>query len=263
MEDRLEEINRIALQTARKVAEETGTMFAGNICNTNICKPDLDDALIAKIRGMFDEQVRWAKEEGAEFIIGETFQYLSEAMIALDVIKSYGLPAIITFGVLELPGASKTEIQTFEGLPIREACKKLLDNGAYLTGVNCSRGPEQMLEIVEDIVKVCPPEKICALPIAYRTTAEQPTLFSLRDKSCPENDPPYPHGLDVHSIAPVEIEKFTRRCMDLGLRYMGICCGNTGKLTLKMAETLGRTTALSRYQQHSSKGTDVYKYVRK
>ena len=143
MEDRLEEINRIALQTARKVAEETGTMFAGNICNTNICKPDLDDALIAKIRGMFDEQVHWAKEEGAEFIIGETFQYLSEAMIALDVIKSYGLPAIITFGVLELPGASKTEIQTFEGLPIREACKKLLDNGAYLTGVNCSRGPEQ------------------------------------------------------------------------------------------------------------------------
>ena len=59
---------------------------------------------------------------------------------------------------------------------------------------------------------MCPPEKICALPIAYRTTADQPTLFALRDESCPENDPPYPHGLDVSSIAPVEIVKFTRRC---------------------------------------------------
>ena len=253
----------MALRTAREVAEKTGRLFAGNICNTNICKGDADDELKAKIRAMFDEQVRWAKEEGAEFIIGETFQYMKEAMIALEVIKSYGLPAVITFGVLETPGIPKTEFSTFDGVRISEACKKLLDSGAYLTGVNCSRGPEQMIEIVEDIVKVCPPEKICALPIAYRTTADQPTLFALRDESCPENDPPYPHGLDVRSIAPVEIAKFTRRCKELGLKYMGICCGNTGKLTLVMAETLGKKTDLSHYQDHSTKGTDPYKYIRK
>ena len=64
---------------------------------------------------MFDEQVRWAKEEGAEFIIGETFQLMNEAMIALEVIKSYGLPAVITFGVLETPGVPKTEFSTFDG----------------------------------------------------------------------------------------------------------------------------------------------------
>ena len=46
---------------------------------------------------MFDEQVRWAKEEGAEFIIGETFHYMNEAMIALEVIKSYGLPAVMAY----------------------------------------------------------------------------------------------------------------------------------------------------------------------
>ena len=73
----------MALRTAREVAEKTGRLFAGNICNTNICKGDADDELKAKIRAMFDEQVRWAKEEGAEFIIGETFQYMKEAMIAL------------------------------------------------------------------------------------------------------------------------------------------------------------------------------------
>ena len=72
-----------------------------------------------------------------------------------------------------------------------------------------------------------------------------------------KNDPPYPHGLDVHSIAPVEIAKFTSRCKELGLKYMGICCGNTGKLTLVMAETLGRKTELSCYHDHSNKGTDV------
>ena len=35
-EDELEQINRNALRMAREVADETGTLMAGNISNTNI-----------------------------------------------------------------------------------------------------------------------------------------------------------------------------------------------------------------------------------
>ncbi|HZF56860.1 MAG TPA: homocysteine S-methyltransferase family protein, partial [Rubrobacter sp.] len=35
-EDSLEQINRQALKLAKDVAQETGTLFAGNICNTNV-----------------------------------------------------------------------------------------------------------------------------------------------------------------------------------------------------------------------------------
>src|SRR4028119_744476 len=38
-EDALEQINRQALALAKEVAEETGTLFAGNICNTNLYEP--------------------------------------------------------------------------------------------------------------------------------------------------------------------------------------------------------------------------------
>ena len=38
-EDDLEPINRQALQIAKEVARETGTLFAGNICNTNVYDP--------------------------------------------------------------------------------------------------------------------------------------------------------------------------------------------------------------------------------
>ena len=36
----IENMNRNALRMARKVADETGTLMAGNICNTNIFHPD-------------------------------------------------------------------------------------------------------------------------------------------------------------------------------------------------------------------------------
>src|SRR5213595_3317779 len=38
-EAELEPINRRALALARKVADETGTLFAGDICNTNVYDP--------------------------------------------------------------------------------------------------------------------------------------------------------------------------------------------------------------------------------
>ena len=38
----------------------------------------------------FQEQVEWAVEEGADFIIGETFAFYGEAHLALDAILKYG-----------------------------------------------------------------------------------------------------------------------------------------------------------------------------
>ena len=39
---------------------------------------------------MFEEQVGWAVDAGVDFIIGETFSWGEEALIALDVIKATG-----------------------------------------------------------------------------------------------------------------------------------------------------------------------------
>ena len=43
---------------------------------------------------MFEEQVGWAVEAGVDFVVGETFSCGEEALIALDVIKRGGLPAV-------------------------------------------------------------------------------------------------------------------------------------------------------------------------
>src|SRR5262245_24717337 len=89
----LERNKRQALKVAKDVAAEHGSLLAGNICNTNIYDP-ADPATHKAARGMFEEQVAWAIDADVDFIIGETFSYAAEALIALDVIKKAGKPAV-------------------------------------------------------------------------------------------------------------------------------------------------------------------------
>ena len=84
LEHLLEPINRDALQIAGSVARETGALFAGDICNTNIYVPG-DAAAEQAVRAMFEEQVAWAAEAGVDFVIAETFLWASEALIATEV----------------------------------------------------------------------------------------------------------------------------------------------------------------------------------
>ena len=53
----LEKINRIALKMAREVADDTGTLMAGGICNSKLYCADMDKETKGKIWAMFREQV--------------------------------------------------------------------------------------------------------------------------------------------------------------------------------------------------------------
>src|SRR6267154_2894728 len=52
-EAQLEDMNRQALRIAKRVADESGTLFAGDICNTNVYDP-ADEASQRAKRAMFE-----------------------------------------------------------------------------------------------------------------------------------------------------------------------------------------------------------------
>jgi len=99
---------------------------------------------------------------------------------------------------------------------------------------------------------------MAALPVPYRTTAEEPTFQSLSD---PELElPPFPTRLDPFVCTRDEIGEFGIRAYDLGIRYLGVCCGAGPHHIRSLAEALGRRTPASRYSPDMSKhaflGTD-------
>jgi methionine synthase I (cobalamin-dependent) len=140
-----------------------------------------------------------------------------------------------------------TAFETLDGVHIGRACRTLLDKGATIVGSNCYRGPNTMLDVVKEIVKEVPPEKVCGLPVMYRTTEDEPTFYEITDKSYPLNSPVYPRGLDAVQVCTNEVTEFTNQCKDMGLKYMGLCCGNTGNYTRAMALALGRKPDSSKY----------------
>jgi betaine-homocysteine S-methyltransferase len=251
-ESQLEALNRQALTIAKEVAEESGALFAGDICNTNVFVAD--DASRGVVRGMFEEQVGWAVDAGVDFVIGETFSWGEEALIALDVIKQTGLPAVVTLAIHQ-------EGATPEGWTPEETCKRLEDAGADVVGLNCARGPHTMLPLLERIAANVD-GYVAALPVPYRTTEAEPTFQSLRDPDCDviPDGRPFPTALDPFVCNRYELADFARKASALGVRYLGVCCGAGPHHIRGVAEGLGRTPPASRYSPDMSKhaflGTD-------
>jgi betaine-homocysteine S-methyltransferase len=244
----LEELNRRALELAREVAEESGALFAGDLSNTNLFTAD--DESRRTVRAMFEEQAAWAAEAGVDFVIAETFSHVEEALIALDVIRQTGLPAVVTMAIHREP-------VTREGLSPAEACKRLEAAGADVVGLNCIRGPRTMLPQIAAIRSAVSCH-VAALPVPYRTHEEQPTFQSLRD---PEFDgQPFPTGLDPFTCTRYDIAGFGAAALELGVRYLGVCCGAGPHHIRSLAEAVGRTPPASRYtadmSKHAYLGTD-------
>jgi len=245
-EQLLERLNRDALDLARTVARDTSSLFAGDICNTNVFEAD-NSASSDQVRAMFTEQVGWAADAGVDFVIGETFSYAEEALLALEVVRQAGLPAVITLAIHQAP-------ETRDGWSVPEACKRLADAGADVVGLNCIRGPQTMLPLLEEVVRAVG-VPVAALPVPYRTRPEQPTFQSLRDPAYdrPDSDRPFPVALDPFTCNRFEIADFTHRAQEIGVRYFGVCCGAGPHHIRSMAEALGRTPPASRYSADMSK----------
>ncbi len=242
----LEPMNRQALDIAAKVAAASGTLLAGDVCNTNIFDP-ADPASAARARAMFTEQVGWAAEAGVDFVIGETFRYLEEALIALEVIRDADLPAVITLNLHELP-------RTREGLGLPEAMRRLADAGAEVVGLNCAWGPATMLPLLAELVESVP-VPVAALPVPYRTDAAQPNFQALSDPGYTDlpTGRAFPTALDPFTCNRHEIADFTRGALAAGVRYLGLCCGAAPHHIRAMAEAMDRTPPASRYSADMSR----------
>jgi betaine-homocysteine S-methyltransferase len=244
-------MNRAALAIAKKVARKTGTLFAGDICNTNIYDPN-DRKSIKEVERIFAEQVGWAADAGVDYIVAETFSWGAEALMALDAIKKYSkVPAVVTFSVHK-------EENNRDGWSPEETCVRLEAAGADVVGVNCHRGPATLMPIMRRI-RAAVKCHVAALPVPYRTTPEQPSFMSLTDPCC-GNTRAFPVGLDPFVCTRAEMFDFGREAYELGIRYLGICCGAGPHHIRALAEALGRKPEASKYTADMSKhaffGTD-------
>ena len=251
-EELIEPLNRAALQIAKKVADNPmdggePNLMAGNISNSNIWEQGNLDSH-KEVEKMFNEMVEWSVDEGADLLVGETFYYAEEAYMALDIIQKAGLPSVITI-------APMAENEMRDGVSILDTMKELEQRGADVVGMNCFRGPDTMMPYLREARKVLKCH-MGALPLPFRTTDANPTFFNLPDDhgcSCPApHGRTFPTALDPLYCNRYEIREFGREAFELGINYLGVCCGATPMHIREVAEAAGLTVPASKYRENMS-----------
>jgi betaine-homocysteine S-methyltransferase len=243
MQGKVEEINRAAVRIANAAAEGSDALVGGNISLTWMYDP-AEPKSADHVRELFDRQIGWQVDEGVDLIIGETFGFLGEALLAVERIKAAGKVAMVTMSFEQDP-------HSYEGHSPAECCKRLADAGAEIVGVNCLRNPAATLPLMAEIRQAVSGFIACQ-PVAYRTP-EYSHDFTAQ--------PEFPHGLEALQLSRAEMADYAVRARDLGIDFIGSCCGSVASHVRAMARALGKLAPEERaWRSTSGKAMSAYEY---
>jgi betaine-homocysteine S-methyltransferase len=257
LEGRVEEINRAAVRIANQVAAGTDALVAGNISLTwmyDVKDPGSAD----RVRELFDRQLGWQVDEGIDLVIAETFSALGEALLAAERIKAAGKVAMVTMSFEQEP-------RSYEGYGPGECARRLADAGAEIVGINCLRNPDTTLPLVAEMKKAVGDAYIACQPTAYRTPPHSHDFTAL---------PEFPHGLEPLQLSRAEMADYAVRAREMGVDFIGSCCGSVACHVRAMARALGklpdegrswrstRGKAMSAYEYYDHDASDAQKAER-
>jgi betaine-homocysteine S-methyltransferase len=245
MKDKVDEINRNAVQIARSVASEGDALVAGNLSLTWAYLPE-DPSSADHVRALFDRQLRDQLDAGPpDFWIGETFSYLGEALLFVERAKATGLPTMVTMCFEQI------EPRSYEGDTPAECAKRLADAGSDVVGVNCLNGPEQQLPIAVEM-RGAVDGYVATQPVAYRTTADEPDFTA---------GPRFPYALDPLQLSRQEMADYARQAKDARIDYIGSCCGSVQAHVRAMAKAIGKVPSDERdWKSETGRAMSAYEY---
>ncbi len=193
-------INRAAARVAREAAGEQA-LVAGAIGPLGVRLEPYGPTSLEEARAAFEEQVEALRDGGVDCLILETFADLDEVSQAILAARAVApsLPLIAQMTV-DVEGVTVFGL-TPEG--IAEALDAL---GADVIGLNCSVGPQIILEAIEKMAAVTQ-RKLSAMP-----NAGMPREVG---------------GRKMYMASPEYMATYARHLLQAGAKVIGGCCGTT------------------------------------
>ena len=148
--------------------------------------------------------------EGTDLTIIETMSDLNEALIAMEEVRKINNKPIfvtMTFGAVG---------RTLMGNTVKEIVESLTAAGAAAIGLNCSLGPKEALPTIKELVS------ISTLPVIAKPNAGMP-------------DP----KTGLYRLSPDEFAEHMLPIAELGVDYMGGCCGTDPDYIAALSKLLG------------------------
>jgi homocysteine S-methyltransferase len=208
--DELRDINIRAAELARSAARD-GVYVAGAIGPLGIRIEPYGPTSEADARGVFREQAEALRDGGVDLLICETFSNIAEieqAILAIREVCSLPIIAQMTIGV---------DGRTIFGDTPRVLAQRLDRIGADVIGLNCSVGPDVMLDAIEEMAAVTAKKIAC-----------QPNAGLPRDVN----------GRQMYMASPDYFAKYAKRLIHKGVKFIGGCCGTTPEHVKMMADAV-------------------------
>ncbi len=200
LEEQVHAINVAAARLARAAAGDD-VLVAGAVGPLGVRLEPYGPTGRDEARAIFAEQMTALMEGGADLILLETFGDLLEieqaVLAARDVAGDRPLVAQMTIGV---------DGRTPFGATAADVARALHRFGADIVGLNCSVGPQTILEAVESMTQTTD-RKLCA----------QPNAGLPREVS----------GRHMYMASAEYMGTYARHLVQAGARMVGGCCGTT------------------------------------
>jgi methionine synthase I (cobalamin-dependent)/5,10-methylenetetrahydrofolate reductase len=193
------EINIEGARIAREAAGESA-FVAGAIGPLGIRIEPWGKTSVDEARAIFREQAEALDEGGVDLFILETFYDLNEIYAAILGVREVSSKPLVAQMTIEEAGNS------LEGTPPEVFAKRLDEWGADVLGLNCSVGPQTMLDVVERIAAVT------SKPLAVQPNAGKPQKIE---------------GRNLYLCSPEYMASYARKFVQYGVRVIGGCCGTT------------------------------------
>ncbi|HEV2178712.1 MAG TPA: bifunctional homocysteine S-methyltransferase/methylenetetrahydrofolate reductase [Gemmatimonadaceae bacterium] len=200
LEGQVRDLNCRAARLAREAAGDH-VLVAGAVGPLGIRIEPFGPTSRDEARAMFREQLEALREGGADLFLLETFADLDEIEQAIhaarEVDASVPLFAQMTIG--------QDGLTPFGATP--EDVARALDAwGADVIGLNCSVGPQAILEAIERMAAV-----------STRKLSAQPNAGMPRDVG----------GRTMYMASPEYVANYGRHLIQAGAKVIGGCCGTT------------------------------------
>uniref|UniRef100_A0A8C5NAT1 Betaine--homocysteine S-methyltransferase 1-like n=1 Tax=Gouania willdenowi TaxID=441366 RepID=A0A8C5NAT1_GOUWI len=204
------QINEAACDLAREVANEGDALVAGGVSQTPSylsCKSEKD------VKAIFKKQLDVFVKKDVDFLIAEYFEHVEEAVWAVEVLKETGKPVAASLCI----GPDGD----MHGVSAAECAVKLVKAGAEIVGVNCHFDP---LTCVKAVKLMKEGVEKAGLKAHYMV---QPLAFHTPDCNCQGfiDLPEFPFGLEPRILTRWDMHKYAREAYNVGIRFIGGCCG--------------------------------------
>jgi len=217
--EQVKEINAAAVKIAKECANED-SLIAGSV--GPIGKLGFNSGLSdEKATEILAEQIEELEIAGVDFIIFETIPSLRDAKLAFAAINQKSkLPYIVSFSV-------DREGKTQKGESLKNLLNAVTKNGKQPSaiGLNCSVGPEGLLEPTEELLS------LTDLPIIVQPNAGVPKPVE---------------GRMLYMASPEYLTTYALRFIALGVKGIGGCCGTCAEHIAEIARSVKRIATVEK-----------------